>query len=101
MHGEANDCAIAELDWDGESGLGIRWNGNKEQPLRSPQSRAHPFWFLVPDSFTEVVLQRSRELAPETELDAAYRAMAEDTEREQGATEWSETLIGDATNTSW
>lgn len=31
----------------------------------------------------------------ETELDEAYRAMAQDEERESDALEWSEALIGD------
>ena len=82
--GGASDCAVAQLDWDGETGVGIRWNGNNmDQPLGSPQSRGHPFWFLVPDAFADAVLQRAEELAPESELDAAYRAMASDTAREQ------------------
>lgn len=47
-------------------------------------------------NIAEVVLQRARELAPESELDAGYRAMATDSAREQEATEWGEALIGDA-----
>lgn len=97
--GGANDCSVAQLDWDGEPGVGLRWNGTStDQPLGSPQSRGHPFWFLVPEGFTDVVLQRARELAPESDLDAAYREMASDVVREQQATEWSEALIGDAAN---
>ena len=43
--GGANDCAVAQLDWDGEPGVGLRWNGTStDQPLGSPQSRGHPFW---------------------------------------------------------
>lgn len=99
--GGPNDCAVARLDWDGEPGVGIRWNGNTaDQPLGSPQSRGHPFWFRIPDDFTDVVLRHAQELAPETELDAAYREMASDAEREQEATEWSQALIGDATDAS-
>ena len=97
--GGADDCAVAELYWDGEPSVGIRWNGNiTDQPLGSPQSRGHPFWFRVPEDFAEAVLQRARELAPETELDAAYREMANNVEREREAAEWSEALIGDAVN---
>jgi len=99
--GGERHCAVARLDWDGKPGVGIRWNGNaKDQPLGNPQSRGHPFWFLMPDEFSDLVLQRARELAPETELDAAYREMAADSEREQEATEWSQALIGDVANAS-
>jgi hypothetical protein len=99
--GGEDDCAVAQLEWDGQPGVGIRWNGNRiDQPLGSPQSRGHPFWFLVPDPFGEIVIQRARELAPESELDVAYREMASDAEREQEATEWSEALIGDAASAS-
>jgi len=98
--GGADDCAVARLDWDGRPGVGIRWNGNDTRPLDSPQSRGYPFWFQVPDDFADLVLQRARELAPETELDVAYREMAADSEREQEATEWSEALIGDVANAS-
>jgi hypothetical protein len=98
--GGAEQSSVAELDWEGEPAVGIRWNGDRDQPLGSPQSRGHPFWFLVPKEFEDVVLRRARELAPETELDAAYREMSEDTEREREANEWSESLIGDAANAS-
>ncbi len=68
--------------------------------MGSPQSRGYPFWFRVPDGFSDVVLRRAQELAPETDLDAAYREMARDTGREQEATEWSQALIGDAAHAS-
>ncbi len=96
-----NDCAVARLDWDGEPGVGIRWNGNAgDQPLGSSQSLGSPFLFRIPDDFADVILRHARELAPETEPDAAYREMASDTEREQAATEWSQALIGDVANAS-
>ena len=99
--GGADDCAVAELDWDGEPGIGIRWNGNSEtQPLGNPQSRGHAQWYLVPAAFQDVVLQRARELAPESDLDAAYREMAADAEREEDARAWSEGLVGDALSAS-
>jgi len=99
--GGPDDCAVARLDWDGEPGVGIRWNGNaKDQPLGSPQSRGHPFWFRIPVEFTDAILQETQKLAPETELDAAYRELASDAEREQVATEWSQALIGGAASAS-
>jgi len=93
--GGPDDCAVARLDWDGEPGVGIRWNGNaKDQPLGTPQSRGYPFWFRIPVEFTRVVLDEAQKLA-ETALDTAYREMASDDGREQEATEWSQALIGD------
>jgi hypothetical protein len=94
--GGFESCSVAQLDWDSEPGVGIRWNGNDtDQPLGSPQSRGHPFWFLVPGEFADAILHRARELAPESELDAAYRVMAADSQREDEANEWAEALIGD------
>jgi len=40
-------------------------------------------------------VERVRQLVPESEEDAAYRAMAADTEREAAALDWSNALIGD------
>jgi hypothetical protein len=96
--GGEEGCAVAELEWDGEPSVGIRWNGM--QPLGHPQSRGNPVWFRVPPEFAEVVLARARELAPESPLDAAYREMAEDTERERDAMEWIDALTGDVANAS-
>ena len=91
-----DEGAVCELDWDGEPGVAIRWNGGSDdRPLGNPQSRGNPTWFLVPVEFQEVVLQRARELAPESDEEAAYRAMAADTEREAAALDWSNALIGD------
>lgn len=96
--GGANSSSVAQLDWEGKPGVAIRWNGNSEdQPLGSPQSRGHPFWFLVPEEFADVVLERARRLAPDSDLESAYRAMAADTEREADALDWSNALIGDGT----
>ena len=94
--GGADDCAVATLVWEGRPGVGIRWNGNiQDQPLGNPQSRGHPMWLLVPPDFADLVLQRALELAPESELDAAYRNMSTDSVREQDATVWADALIGD------
>lgn len=99
--GGADDCAVAELDWDGQPGVGIRWNGNAEtHPLGSPQGRGYAQWFLVPGPFQDAVLQRARELAPDSDLDAAYREMSADAAREDDAHAWSEGLIEDAVSAS-
>ncbi|SDX51933.1 hypothetical protein SAMN05421783_1332 [Thiocapsa roseopersicina] len=52
-------------------------------------------WLLVPPDFADLMLQRALELAPESELDVAYRDMSTDSVREQDATAWADTLIGD------
>ncbi len=103
--GGADHGAVARLDWDGEPGVAIRWNGSSDnQPLGKPQSHGRPVWFRVPPEFADAVLERARELAPETApeaaqdtaLEADYRAMAADTAREQEAAEWANALVGDA-----
>lgn len=101
--GGESGSSVAELEWDGKPSIGIRWNGwnggnNERQPLGNPQSRGHPTWFHVPEEFADAVLARARELAPETPLEAGYREMAADTEREQEAMEWVNALMGDVAN---
>jgi hypothetical protein len=97
--GGERDAAVAELEWDGERSVGIRWNGSSEErPLGHPQSRGNPVWFQVPPQFADAVLDRARELAPESPLAAAYREMAADGEREREAAEWAERLMNDAQN---
>jgi len=94
--GGPGNGAVAQLDWDGEPAVGLRWNGNlDDQPLGQPQSRGNPVWLRVPPELEEAVLERARQLAPESEQAAAYRAMAADTERETAALDWSNALIGD------
>lgn len=91
--------SVAELEWDGKPGVAIRWNGCYEgQPLGNPQSHGNPVWFLVPEEFAGAVLARARELAPETPLEAGYREMAADAEREREAMEWVNALMGDTAN---
>src|SRR5207248_6408625 len=35
--------SAAELEWDGRTVLGLRWNGSERgAPIGSPQSRGHP-----------------------------------------------------------
>ncbi|RYU62045.1 hypothetical protein EWI61_04510 [Methylolobus aquaticus] len=89
-------CAVAELEWDGEPSVGIRWNGSDDdQPLGHPQSRGNPIWFQLPEEFSEVVRAKARELVPETSLEAGYREMAGDTDREDEALEWANALMDD------
>ena len=76
----------------------MSWNGNSEQPLGNPMSRRQPTWFVVGGYAAASVEQAAREAAERSpnSLVAKYREMANDSEREREAEEWSEGLIGDA-----
>ena len=94
--------SAALLDWQGKEGkteaLALRWNGGEENAIGNPQSRGKPTWFIVPRELAEVVREKVDEMADSQDsgLLAGYRAMAEDSEREKEAQEWSEALIDDA-----
>jgi hypothetical protein len=91
--------SVALLNFNGNACLGIRWNGNDDEPgVGNPQSRARPVWFVVPGELEAVVRDRTEQLADLQEggLLAGYREMANDQEHEAEALEWSEGLIGDA-----
>ncbi len=93
--------AVAEVDYENEPRIGLRWNGWEGEPgIGNPQSRGHPTWFLVPAEFEDVVRQRAEELAKDgsNKLRDGYRAMARDRAREAEAADWTEGLIGDAGN---
>lgn len=96
-NGGPNSFSVAELLWDQQPGIGMRWNGDDAQGLGNPQSRGKPTWFLVPEPFSAWIRDRAERLTAEQEGGALedYRAMAADTQREAEAWEWSEGLIGD------
>src|SRR5690242_21700326 len=48
MQGEGG-WSLAELTWNGNRRLGIRWNGDESNPLGNPQSRGIATWFVLPD----------------------------------------------------
>ncbi len=48
--------AIAIGKWEDEPVLGMRWNGSKDSPIGSPQSRGLPTWFIVPKRLEESVI---------------------------------------------
>jgi hypothetical protein len=93
-----NGMSVARIVWDEEPVVAIRWNGNSEQPLGNPMSRRQPTWFVVGGYAAASVEQAAREAAERSpnSLVARYREMANDSEREREAEEWSEGLIGDA-----
>ena len=90
--------SAALLNWDGKEEIGIRWNGDSDDDIGTPQSRGRPTWFVLPREVGAKVREFLADLAEESEgLLAGYQAMADDAEREAEANEWSEALIDDAT----
>lgn len=92
------EWSVAELEWDRDKALGIRWNGEKNGTgIGNPQSRGVPTWFVIPPELEEAIRAKAKELA-ETEdptLVAGYEEMAADAEREREAEEWTEGLAED------
>ena len=78
--------------------VATRWNGNDEQPLGNPVSRGHATWFVVDDYAAAKVEEAARAAAEQSpnSLVAKYREMANDSDREREAQQWSAGLIGDA-----
>ena len=54
-NGGEDSWSAAEGRWDEEHCLGVRWNGNRENPLGNPQSSGHSTWFIVPKELEEAV----------------------------------------------
>lgn len=91
--------SIAKLKFDGADAVGIRWNGEVSKPgVGTPSSRSNPTWFILPNEIADVLVESAKSLSKDEHksLLAGYRAMAADAEREAEAMEWSEALIGDA-----
>ncbi|HMH00442.1 MAG TPA: hypothetical protein VK555_03460 [Terriglobales bacterium] len=90
--------AVAQLNWNGDLVLGIRWNGGLESSLGTPNARGIPTWFIVPPELEEVIRERIETLvhAQPGGLLEGYSQMSQDESREREAEEWSEGLIGDA-----
>jgi hypothetical protein len=95
--------SVARILWREEEDeekevIAIRWNGGDRLPLGNPVSRGHATWFVVDDYAApkvEEAARREAEKSPSS-LVAKYREMANDSEREREAEEWSEGLIADA-----
>jgi len=89
--------SIAKLKWDGVDAIGIRWNGDNDHLVGTPQSRGKATWFIVPKEIVDTVVSAAKALKEQENdvLLAGYREMAADEEREAEASEWSEAMIGD------
>jgi len=93
-----NRMSVARILWEEEEKIATRWNGSEDQPLGNPVSRGHATWFVVDDYAAAKVEEAARAAAEQSpnSLVAKYREMANDSDREREAEEWSEGLIGDA-----
>jgi hypothetical protein len=93
-----NGMSVARILWDEKEVVATRWNGDDKRPLGNPVSRRQPTWFVVDDYAAAKVEEAARAAAEQSpnSLVAKYREMANDSEREREAEEWSEGLIGDA-----
>ena len=90
--------SVAQVVYDDQPRIGIRWNGDPESHIGLPQSRGNPTWFILPDEIAEAIDKRVRELngSHEEQLLSGYRQMAADRERETEVEEWIEGLVSDA-----
>jgi hypothetical protein len=89
--------SVAKLKWDRAEAIGIRWNGDEDHLVGTPQSRGKATWFIVPKEIAEAVVTAARTLDRQKSdsLLAGYREMAADDQREAEAEAWSEALLGD------
>ena len=98
IHDPGEDgMSVARILWDNEEVVATRWNGNTKQPLGNPMSRRRATWFVVDDYAAAKVEEAARAAAESSpnSLVAKYREMANDSDREREAKEWSEGLIRD------
>jgi len=96
--GVENEMSVARIRWDGDDVIAARWNGDDNRPLGNPVSRGRATWFVI-EEYAAAEVERAARAAAErspNSLVAKYREMANDTNREREAEEWSEGLIGDA-----
>lgn len=58
--GGENSWALAEMKWDENKAVGLRWNGGSNDQrfpgIGNPQSRGVPTWFILPDEIAKVVI---------------------------------------------
>ncbi len=91
--------SAARVGWEGSDRIGIRWNGAQDGPgIGNPQSRGNATWFILPEELESAVLDKVDELSMSGPggLMERYREMANDSQHEAEAEEWSEGLISDA-----
>lgn len=96
--GGENEMSVARILWDEREVIAARWNGDDRRPLGNPVSRGRATWFVIGDYAAADIESAARAAAEQSpnSIVARYREMANDSEREREAEEWSEGLIGDA-----
>jgi hypothetical protein len=101
--GGGDGWSLASLRWNGRNALGIRWNGDEQNPIGNPQSRGIPTWFIVPDAIAAVLQERygqslmgltepSSEIA-RVRLRPLPRRIWRGEEQEQVDDEWVRTVV--------
>jgi hypothetical protein len=50
------ECAYALGKWNGDSRIGFRWNGTKDNPIGNPQSRGLPTWTMLDENLHEAII---------------------------------------------
>lgn len=56
-----DDISVALGRWDNIPVLGMRWNGNDDNPIGNPQSRGLPTWFVMPEgNVSEALIKELR-----------------------------------------
>ncbi|RYF04152.1 MAG: hypothetical protein EOO77_30040 [Oxalobacteraceae bacterium] len=59
IHTDAADgWSVAELMWDGRARIGLRWDGDLNNPLDlgNPASHGHGMWFIMPEDMVGKML---------------------------------------------
>ena len=89
--------SVAQLEYKGSPAVGIRWNGDENNNIGTPQARGNPVWFVLPRELERAVRDavQSTKQARENALANGYQMMAADRERELEADEWTEALVGE------
>ncbi len=90
--------SIAQLMWNKQPAVGIRWNGDVDKPgSGQPQSRGNATWFIVPDEIAPMVLEATKRLdaSKEQAILRGYEEMALDVEGEREAFDWIEAHVGE------
>jgi Cdc6-like AAA superfamily ATPase len=62
--GGENSWSLAEMKWEGDKVMALRWNGGSTDQrfpgIGNPQSRGVPTWFILPDEIGEIVVDMLR-----------------------------------------
>lgn len=62
IDGGEGSYSIAQMDWDNEPAIGVRWNGGEAEGLGNPQSRGIATWFILPEEIASLVMKNLLEI---------------------------------------